>query len=326
MAHDKDKHNMRRYLDGTYTVAEAEEVHTSIKRCLENDDAMDELASEVWNEVNHHTLSYQDNKEARREAYNIVKKYSVKKTGWFRRIIYPAIAVAATIVLAFAVYHFITFSHEEKVLLTSVTTSYGEKKNITLSDGSTIILNSCSQLKYPETFYGKQRKVYLTGEAFFDISPNKKKPFCIDTKGFNVKVLGTEFNIKSYADDELTSVEVKSGKVQVNLPDANLRIKSDEQILINKQSGDFSKKKYENAVAAWRKGTLTFNATPIRDVAHMLERMYNCRIVFQEGHNFNSLISGEHDQQDLKSVLESICYVSGLKYKKTNGEILFYAK
>ena len=93
--------------------------------------------------------------------------------------------------------------------------------------------------------------------------------------------------MKSYAHDQVQSVEVENGKVQVTLPEDRIRLKKQEQIYLNKQSGEYSKlKRSENKVAAWRNGALHFYQTPLTDVAKELERRYHCKISFRQGEVF----------------------------------------
>lgn len=128
-------------------------------------------------------------------------------------------------------------------------------------------------------------------------------PFIVKTKRLDVRVLGTRFDVKSYSTDEIVSVSVESGKVQVDLPEAMMRLTAKEQVLINTVSGEYSKKTEDRGVAVWMKGGLRFYSTPIRDVAKELERVYNCRIAFAPGQDFNNLITGEHDNKSSRPYL-----------------------
>lgn len=83
-----------------------------------------------------------------------------------------------------------------------VSTAYGEKKEVILADGSTIILNSLSSISYPEDMSGKTRNVTLHGEAYFDVAKNPNKAFIVQAEGVEVKVLGTKFNINAYENQE----------------------------------------------------------------------------------------------------------------------------
>ena len=140
--------------------------------------------------------------------------------------------------------------------------------------------------------------------------------FIVRTARFDVRVLGTCFDVKAYSSDEVVSVDVESGKVQVDLPEAMMRLQAKEQVSINTLSGEYSKRRDERDVAVWRKGGLRFSSTPVRDVAKELERMYNCRITFAEGQEFNNLISGEHENKSLEAVLQSMEYTSVIRYRK----------
>ena len=170
------------------------------------------------------------------------------------------------------------------------------------------------------------RKVELEGEGYFRVAHNEDMPFIVLTKRLDVLVLGTRFDVRSYSTDDIVSVSVESGKVQVDLPEAMMRLTAKEQVLINTVSGEYSKKKEERGVAVWIKGSLRFNSTPIRDVAKELERVYNCQITFASGQEFDNLITGEHDNKSLESVLKSIEFISDINYKKEGRNILLYKK
>lgn len=180
-------------------------------------------------------------------------------------------------------------------------------------------------MRYPDRFVGDLREVELEGEGYFRVARNEKMPFIVRTKRLDVQVLGTRFDVKSYSTDEIVSVSVESGKVQVDLPEAMMRLTAKEQVLINTVSGEYSKKTEDRGVAVWMKGGLRFYSTPIRDVAKELERVYNCRITFASGQDFNNLITGEHDNKSLEAVLKSIEFISGdIKYKKEGIHVLLY--
>lgn len=214
--------------------------------------------------------------------------------------------------------------HKQEITYLEASTSYGERKQFRLPDGTQLTLNSCSRIRYPNCFEGKECRVELEGEGYFRVHHNEKQPFIVNTRHFDVRVLGTCFNVKSYSSDELASVDVESGKVQVDLPEAMMRLSAKEQVLINSVLGEYNKRREERTVAVWRKGILSFQSTPIRDVAKELERMYNCHITFAKGQEFNNLISGEHENKSLDAVLQSVEYVSRIHYNKKGEQVLFY--
>ena len=324
-----DKNKIRRYLNGTYMMSEADELYDSLCCASEEGEALDEVAAEVWEEA---AGASQPTPFAERTAYKEAQSLlkglnglNRKHTFPFKRWAYAAVGIAASLMFIFLGSYWMNYSDINASQLAEVTTSFGEKKQVVLADGSRIVLNACSSLQYPKEFKGDVRKVHLAGQAFFEVARNEEMPFFVETGDFEVQVLGTEFDVKSYAGDEMASVEVKSGKVQVTLPEATLRLKKEEQILMNTVSGDFNKKKGNKEVASWRTGSLSFNHTPIRDVARELERIYHCKIIFKEGQEFVNLITGEHDNQSLESILESLRFVSGMNYSmQDDGSILIY--
>ncbi|MCC8171561.1 MAG: FecR domain-containing protein [Parabacteroides sp.] len=312
----EEKQKLRRYLDDIYIREEAPELLDTLRDAA-NKDLLDEIAAEVWEASStHRQTTRAEHEKYKKEAHRLLKKIAHGKRLWLRRTVYAAAGIAAIFCLTFGGMHYFRRMDEQNLTYTTAATSYGEKKQVTLPDGSRVVLNSCTSLRYPILFSGKERKVELNGEAYFRVARNEAKPFMVTTRNFDVRVLGTHFDVKSYPQDEIVSVNVESGKVQVDLPEAMMRLTAQEQVLINTLSGEYAKKKEEREVAVWIKGGLRFSSTPIRDVARELERVYNCRIFFAPGHEFTNLISGEHDNKDLESVLQSIEYVSGVKYKK----------
>lgn len=326
MDKDTDKNKFRRYLNGTYMMSEVDELHDGLRCAMSDSELMDQLASEVWEEgAEEKRATVFAQRKSYREAQQLL--HGVKRSrGWsIWKLGYAVAGIAASFILVLLGVYGMHFSGNVEVQLAQVSTGFGERKLVMLADGSRVVLNACSSLQYPKEFEVDVRKVRLKGQAFFEVARNEKKPFFVETGKFDVQVLGTEFDVKSYADDELASVEVQSGKVEITLPEATLRLKKDEQILMNTVSGEFNKKKENKKVATWRKGSLCFNHTPIRDVARELERIYHCRILFSEGQEFTNVITGEHDNQSLESVLESLHIVSGVNYHRTDdGSILIY--
>lgn len=321
----KEKVNLRRYLDDLYTKEEASLLLQSMKDAG-NKDMMDELATEVWEESgSQQTVTDLEREKYKKEARLLLKRLEHKKRTWFRRVALVAASAAAVVAIVVGSIGYFRYINEEQVTYAEVVTSFGEKKQVTLPDGTLLILNSCSQVRYPNQFRGDIRKVELEGEGYFRVAINEKMPFIVKTGRFDVRVLGTRFDVKSYPTDEIVSVSVESGKVQVDLPEAMMRLTAKEQVLINTTSGEYNKKREEREVAAWIKGSLRFNSTPIRDVAKELERVYNCRITFAPDQKFDNSITGEHDNKSLEAVLQSIQFISGdIKYKKEGQNILLY--
>ena len=165
----------------------------------------------------------------------------------------------------------------------------------------------------------------MKGEGFFQVSKDEEHPFIVRTTEGDVKVLGTSFNIKSYRDDNLFAVSVRTGKVEVQMEETLMRLLPDECLVYNKKNGDITKRK-ENVekITSWIQGGLYFNNTPIQSIVSDLERMYGCRIELDPNCVFDETLFGEHDNNSLESVLKSIQYSTGIKYKKEGTRIVLY--
>ena len=143
--------------------------------------------------------------------------------------------------------------------------------------------------------------------------------------GHDVKVLGTSFNVKAYQEDELMAVSVRTGKVEVDMPESVMRLLPNEQIIVNNTNGEILKKNEDaQKVTAWLQGGLYFNRTPISSVIHDLERMYNQAIVLDPNSVFDDYIYGEHDNKSLEVVLNAIQYSTGIRYRTEGNRIVLY--
>lgn len=325
---EKEKQNLRRYLNGTYLQSEAEMMADALSGGLCSDEKrqqLEDIASDTWNEA----LSMASPTEAKRKEYEkeaaeLLRLTSRKQRVWLKPFLRWVGSVAAVLLIVAVGVSFYRYASVPEVHYLLVETQPGEKKVVSLPDGTRVTLNACSKLHYPNLFQGKDRLVSLSGEGYFVVSPDKKKPFKVRTSQMEVKVLGTEFDLKAYPQDEISSVEVKKGKVQVDLPEAMMRLVKEEQVNINTATGEYSKKKSRGLASAWIDGTLHFDSTPLTDVVRQLERMYGKKIIFAPGGKYDNLISGEHDNPSLKSVLEAIHFTSGIGFREEKGVIVLY--
>ena len=171
-----------------------------------------------------------------------------------------------------------------------VRTARSEIKEITLTDGSKVRLNTGSVLEYPEEFADTIRAVrLLEGEAFFTIAHDTSKPFIVLTGGIRTQVLGTEFNIRSYSTFETIQVTVATGKVTVrNLSlekekQSDAVLEADDQLSIDRSTG-LQKKNKVNVMETlgWREGKLFFDNERFADVALILANKFDIHIVFAD--------------------------------------------
>lgn len=313
-----------RYLDGLYSKEEVDALLRELPQ-KEQIDYLDACSGEAWEESLYTGKSIGNVEKAdEQDAIRILKR--VRKKNYSIRPFLKIVACLALIATAgWGLLYMGNSRLKDNAELQEMFVAYGDKKELKLSDGTTVILNSGTKIKYPVRFEGKERLVELSGEAFFSVAKDAEHPFIVATPQLKLKVLGTEFNIKVYDLDERAAVSVKSGKVEVETEEVVSRLVAGEQIQINTVTRDYQKGREDfNSISSWIKGGLFFNEAPISDVIKELSRIYNCTIRFEEGQTFDNLIVGEHDNKSIESVLKSIEYTTGIKYRKEGVVFVLY--
>ncbi|MGV8093175.1 MAG: FecR family protein [Mangrovibacterium sp.] len=219
--------------------------------------------------------------------------------------------------------------------LTQVVVPFGKISNIQLSDGTRIWLNAGSQLLFPQTFEGKERKVYLTGEAYFDVARNKNKPFIVSTNSMNVTVTGTEFNLRDHASDNEVEVVLVEGEVslkensRLDLFAKETKLKPDQRAVFNKSD---SKVMVESDIdsryyTSWRKGLLEFRRESILRVFEQLARYYHVRFVTEESVELNKRISGKLDlKESLEEVMKVVSDAAPITYRIEGEKVYVNSK
>lgn len=221
----------------------------------------------------------------------------------------------------------------------------GNRSRIMLSDGSVVWLNADSELKYPENFdNSKERRVFLTGEAFFEVAPDADKPFLISTSRMNIRVLGTSFNVKSYPDDLKHETTLVTGAIEVILkdrPDAKIRLKPNEKLVIPNTPPDtiagspqpalmISKPTYfpdqDSAMieTAWTEDRLIFRSERFEDLALQMERWYNVEIEFKDKDLADLRFTGIFRNEKLETALKALQLTEPFQYKIDNGHVVIY--
>ncbi|WP_281232811.1 FecR family protein [Flavobacterium gelatinilyticum] len=239
------------------------------------------------------------------------KKYSIRK----------ALKIAAVLVIGLT----IAFSAAQFVFkpaaITQVTAK-GEKKEIFLEDGSVIVLNSNSSVTYPEEFEST-RNIQLTGQAYFKVFRDVKRPFIVQTHDVKVRVLGTSFDINSYNHHD-TKVSVITGKVEVTSPTGKkVQITKNQQADLLKNSDLQISTENSDDKIAWISNTIILKNTKLSETVKIIENWYNVDITIEDQELNDLTISGKFKDEKLENVLESIAYLKELKINyKTKNQII----
>src|SRR5690625_1060658 len=232
---------------------------------------------------------------------------------------------------------------ETEIAMQNIQTSRGERASMEFSDGSKVMLNSMSTLRFPKAFQGSKRELYLEGEAFFQVARNEDLPFIVYANGTEVTVLGTEFNVNSYRENEAVEVVVREGTVAVN-PDGlhgnskkqQDQIKESDQdndgVIVTKgqrttvKPGDRPTSPENVLLAphlAWVNGEMIFEGTPMHKVVQRLRRAYNLHFEVADSTLLSKRLKASFKRERLDKVLEIISFSLDIRYEMRGDTVVF---
>lgn len=203
----------------------------------------------------------------------------------------------------------------------TIQTPKGGRYKISLPDGSKVWLNSASTLTYPTKFTRFERKVNLTGEAYFEIERNQNRPFRVESNNQIVEVLGTHFNINSYDNEDYIKTTLLEGSVRVSLnseqPNAQL-LKPGQQSLTSSSQREIKVQSTDTEKAiAWKNGYFKFKNTPIKEIMKEIERWYDVELIYD----------GKLAPDEFTGYISTDVKISGvLKMLEESGGIKFTVK
>lgn len=218
----------------------------------------------------------------------------------------------------------------DDLVYNTVVVPYGKRTQITLSDNSSVWLNSGSKLVYPARFATDRREVYLEGEAIFEVSHNKERPFHVITNDVEVKVLGTVFDVCAYKDDKITSTILESGSVELKYNSNSIL----SQSKVTMSPGmlavyDPSEKNVRQAhvntklYTSWREGYFVFERQSLGEILKKISRYYNVSIQLNDQSLADETFTGPLDlRNSATQVLEIIAELINAKVEKVDNKIL----
>ncbi|MCE6991752.1 FecR family protein [Dyadobacter sp. CY323] len=191
----------------------------------------------------------------------------------------------------------------------------------TLPDGSVVTLNKKSTLSYPANFTGDTRRVALTGEAFFEVTPNKEKPFIISVNDVTVKVVGTSFNVKE--NPKKTEVIVETGLVEVAKSQRMVKVRPMEKVTVSKSGAAFTKEETrEEFHKYYRTGRLICDYTPLWRLTEILSESFDADIVIKNDSIRTMTINTTFEQKSLDSILSVISATLGVEVQHNGKQII----
>lgn len=247
-----------------------------------------------------------------------VKQQNTKTIGILPTIFRYVAAVAAIFIISFGI-NYLYKSDENVGSINpefSYSTTVGSRSDVSLPDGSTVKLNSKSQLLFSDN--QNYRLAKLRGEAFFVVKKSTK-PFVVELSEINIKVYGTEFNVHAYDDDDFITATLKEGKISVTKKDTSKEyfMKPHQQVIFSRKDKTLRILDVNvNGSTAWIDKKLVVRNEKLSLVIKKLERMYDVTIKFKHQEIANYHFTGVVENKTIDEVLESICQISGCRYIK----------
>ncbi|WP_412467083.1 FecR family protein [Pedobacter sp. KLB.chiD] len=204
---------------------------------------------------------------------------------------------------------------EEQIQDFTLSTPKGGQYRLTLADGTKVWLNAASSISYPSAFSGKERRVRVMGEAYFEVAHNAQKPFIVETQAQEIKVLGTAFNVNAYQNEGVTVTTLVHGRVQLNGPNLSkpAYLSPGEQAILNRNAFQISPVDV-SANTAWKDGEFIFTATPLTAVLRQIERWYNLEIDYSGIPEDIQIHASIQRDKPLSTVLSALEKITGLKF------------
>lgn len=258
-------------------------------------------------------------------AYKKVESRLGKRVrlSWVRKVSAIAACIVAIIGLSTLISHVkVNTEHGDPQIIT-LQANAGVRTRFNLPDGTIVYLNSGSVLSYPMFYDQKERRVCLSGEAYFKVAHNEEQPFLVSTSGdqYKVRVLGTEFNIQAYEDENVISTTLVKGSVNLEVRNkygniSHRKLFPSEKAICYLDKGEISVMKINTLYeTAWMDGKLMFKDTPLPEVLKKLSYYYNVEFVIQDTEINSYCLTGILDNRLLSQTLDYLRLSSNIDYR-----------
>lgn len=287
-----------------------------VQQWLADEDHVDEkneALRELWKQAGEQRIPDGMQQSIRRMQQNLGIQSETSHRN-YQLLIWRAAAIFLLAVSSVSIYLMLEKDRPEKDLVECFIPT-AEIRELTLLDGTHVMLNSKSTLLYPDQFTGETRSVYLIGEANFKVKPDKKHPFIVKANDYQITALGTEFNVNAYPESNELIATLLEGRVKVEFNNlmSNVILNPNEQLIYNKQTKQHNLRLPEiSDVTAWQRGELVFSNMHLEDIFTNLERKFPYAFVYSlHSMKKNTYSFRFRNQATMEEVMEIISQVVG---------------
>ena len=234
-----------------------------------------------------------------------------------------AAAITLLIMLGAGSYWMVTL-WQKNSMITLATSVTDDQTGVTLPDGTLVFLNADTKIRYSKNLNARDRKVKLTGEAYFDVARNPEKPFLIYSGKAGIKVLGTSFNVQALQSSGRVEVFVESGSVQLfEAENIGNTITIEPGYIGSMENETVEKQKNtDENYMAWKTKRLTFNNTDLAKVAKGIQDVFRVKVLFENPAMSQCKIKGNFIDEPLENVLEAICTIYNWNWERKGDKVI----
>lgn len=212
---------------------------------------------------------------------------------------------------------------DKEPVYNTLTTPRGGKYTLTLADGTEVTLDAASSITYPVAFTGKERRVEITGQAYFEVVHNEAQPFRVFAKGQLVEDLGTAFNVNAYNDDPFIKVTLAEGKCAIQNAAKRVALIPGQQAMVRDGEETISVRQVNvEETVAWKNGWFVFHHESIQNVMKLAARWYDIEVAY-EGGTINKQFGGNISRyRDISELLQNLKLTGGIKYRIEGRKVI----
>ncbi|MFD1257984.1 FecR family protein [Mucilaginibacter terrae] len=206
---------------------------------------------------------------------------------------------------------------QQALIYNTVSTPRAGQYQVVLPDGTQVWLNAASSIRFPVEFSGTERRVYITGEVYMEVSKNKEKPFYVETGAQTIRVLGTHFNVNAYPDEQGITTTLLEGRIQISNGRSHQLLLPGNQVKLLHEKFSFEPASDTEGAVAWKNGFFKFYKTDLPTLTRQLARWYDIDVVYRGAipqHKFVGEIKRKTNLSNVLRILET----SGVKFKIDN--------
>ena len=317
--------------------------HTIIRIFTDEANSEDRKAVQQWlNESENNKKLFQDLQEIwlttgvpnNADHYDVdaaIQQFKAKLSKPTIRLAFGDLLKYAAIILLMITLPFMYYmggNSSQESTFTTISCAYGDRSEVSLPDGSVVWLNSGSTLSFDSNFKGEFRSVELNGEAYFSVTKDKARPFIVETFGITTEVLGTEFNLTAYEEEQYVSATLVEGSIKIRSASQHALLLPSQKLVYNRSNKKMTRYKLDDTLldTEWHNGRMVFRDETLANLELKLERWFDVDIEFADEAVKELSFTGVLDRESILETIEYFNLAKSVGYEISGNTITFYSE